>query len=286
MTDKEIHQDQNSLNNKRLDAVTKYPGVWNNLINQWNNEVTGNSVWLTYSANYLLQTSGVHWAIDPFSMSTRVPSIKPPDFVNALQKLELVALTHAHNDHLDLNLIRAISSLPIQWIIPEDMLALILGKTAINKDQIIIAEPGKDIHFRDLSLTPFDSLHFHVHGGVKETGYLVSFEGNSWLFPGDIREFNPKRLPPFGSINGVFAHLWLGKACALQAKPPFLNDFCDFFSSFSPKRIIIAHLNEYGRDETELWDETHFALVQQQFFNVSPQISIEMALMGSKVILS
>ncbi len=276
----------NDLELKRLDAAAKYPGVWKHVIEEWNSELTGNSVWLTYSANYLLQTAGVRWAIDPFSMSTRVTGILAPDFVHDLQRLELVVLTHAHNDHLDLNLIRAIASLPIQWIIPEDMADLVLEKTTLNKEQIVIPKPGQVIKFKNLSLTPFASLHLHAHGGVKETGYLVNSEEKKWLFPGDIRDYDRTRLPTFGPVKSVFAHLWLGKACALKEEPPFLNDFCDFFTRFSSERIIVTHLNEFGRDETELWNETHFDRVKQRFAKVAPLIKVEMALMGARVKLA
>jgi hypothetical protein len=286
MTGKELKLDQVSLQQKRQDATKSYPGVWKSVVDEWNSDLTGNSAWLTYSANYLLHTAGVHWAIDPFSMSTRVADIPVPDFCHDLQKLEFVALTHAHNDHLDLNLIRAIASLPIQWVIPEDMVDLILAKTALNRKQIIIPRSGETIHHNGLTLTPFPSLHFHVHGGIMETGYLATFEDNKWLFPGDIRDFDPTRLPGFGSIDGVFAHLWLGKACALKEESPYLDEFCNFFNSFSPGRIIVTHLNEYGRDETELWDENHFVRVKQWFSKVAPLVKVEMAIMGSKVTLS
>jgi hypothetical protein len=286
MTDNGKLLKTSDLDLKRLDAALKYPGVWKHVIEEWNSDLTGNSAWLTYSANYLLQTAGVRWAIDPFSMSTRVTGIPVPDFAHDLQKLELVVLTHAHNDHLDLNLIRAIASLPIQWVIPEDMVDLVLAKTALNKEQIIIPKPGGVINFQNLSLTPFASLHFHAHGGVMETGYLANFDQKTWLFPGDIRDFDAARLPSFGRVNGVFAHLWLGKACALLPEPPFLNDFCTFFTRFSPKRIVVTHLNEFGRDETELWEEAHFDRVKQRFAKVAPVVKVEMAVMGSKVRLS
>ena len=285
MTGKEVLQDHSNLEIKRLDAAEKYPGVWKTIISQWNRETTVNSAWLTYSANYLFHTAGVRWAIDPFSMSTRIPDIAQPEFATDLQKLELVALTHAHNDHFDLKLIRAISSLPIQWVIPEDMLDVILSKTPIARERVVVPLAGEEIKFKGVTLTPFASLHIHALGGVNETGYLATFEDQKWLFPGDIRNFDASRIPSFGRLNGVFAHLWLGKGCAKESSPPYLQAFCDFYQSLSPERIVITHLNEFGRDETELWDETHYKLVKDAFGELGASIKIEMALMGAKVLL-
>ena len=286
MTDKEFNFDQISLQQKRQEAINSYPGVWNKVIDEWNRGDVGNSAWLTYAANYLLLTNGVRWAIDPYSMSTRIRGIPQPDFLHDLQKLELVVLTHAHNDHLDLELIRAIAPLPIQWVVPADMVDLLLAKTSLTRKRMIIPSLGKEIEFRGLSLLPFESLQFHKDGGVKETGYLALFGGRSWLLPGDIRDFDTARLPNFGRVNGVFAHLWLGKACALLPEPPFLDDYCRFFASFEPQRVVVAHLYEYGRDETELWTESHFEIVRQRFYEIAPQIHVEMALMGSRVSLA
>jgi len=286
MTGKELKFDQLSLQQKRQDAANSYPGVWNKVVDDWNQSDAGNSAWLTYAANYLLLTNGVRWAIDPFSMSTRIRHIPQPNFLHDLQKLELVVLTHAHNDHLDLELIRAIAPLPIQWVVPADMVDQLLSKTSLTRNRMIIPVPGVKIEFRGLSLLPFDSLHFHRHGGVNETGYLTSFGDRSWLFPGDIRDINAARLPNFGRINGVFAHLWLGKACALLPEPPFLNDFCGFYNSLTPKKVVVTHLNEYGRDETELWTESHFEIVRHRFAEIAPSIQVEMALMGSRVSLA
>lgn len=286
MTDKEFNFDQISLQQKRQEAINSYPGVWNKVIDEWNRGDVGNSAWLTYAANYLFLTNGVRWAIDPFSMTTRIRGIPQPDFLHDLQKLELVVLTHAHNDHLDLELIRAITPLPIQWVVPADMVDQLLSKTSLTRNRLIIPIAGEKIDFRGLSLLPFDSLHFHRQGGVNETGYLASFGDQSWLFPGDIRDFDAARLPKFGKINGVFAHLWLGKACALLPEPPFQNEFCGFYNSFAPERVVVAHLNEYGRDETELWNESHFELVRQRFMEFAPSLHVEMALMGSRVTLA
>lgn len=286
MTDNGNTPKPTAIEKKRLDAASQYPAVWEHVIDEWKSELTGNSAWLTYSANYLLQTAGVRWAIDPFSMSTRVTGTPVPDYIHDLRKLELVVLTHAHNDHLDLELIRAIAPLPIQWVVPADMVDQLLSKTGLTRNRMIIPVTGKNIEFQSLSLLPFESLHFHRHGGVKETGYLASFGDQAWLFPGDIRDFDAARLPSFGRVNGVFAHLWLGKACALLPEPPFLNDFCTFFSLFSPERIIVTHLNEFGRDETELWNEIHFDKVKQRFAKVAPLVKVEMAVMGSRVTLA
>jgi hypothetical protein len=263
-------------------ARVDYPSLWQRMIEEWHAQ-TGDMAWLTYAANYILVTAGVRWALDPFSLSTRIDGVIKPNFTQDLNKLELVILSHAHNDHLDLNLIQDLVDLPIKWVVPDHMMTQILEMTPLRIDQIIVPVNGTPIQFRNLYITPFNSLHFHDHGGIPETGYLVEFSNKKWLFPGDIRNFDITCLPLFGSLSGVFAHLWLGKGKALEAIPPELDSFCTFFNDLSPKRLVITHLNEFGREASELWSEQHFALVKQKMGSINPSVISEMALMGSQV---
>ena len=93
--------------------------------------------------------------------------------------------------------------------------------------------------------------------GVPATGYLVEFQNKRWLFPGDTRTYDASQLPSFGPVDGLFAHLWLGRGCALMDEPPLLDAFCQFCLDLQPRRIILTHLNEFGRDADDFWDEEH-----------------------------
>jgi hypothetical protein len=274
-----------SLQERIRRAQVEYPALWSKVTREWREESRKNNLWLTYSANYLLHTAGVHWGIDPYSYTSRTSGMDQPDYVKDLAEMELIVLTHAHRDHLDMDLIRALSSLPIQWVIPEAMQSLIFSKSPLKPDKVITPKNGTTITFRNLQLTSFDSFHYHKHGGIEETGYLVKFENEKWLFPADIRDFDRRFETVFPHLDGIVAHLWLGKAKAMESTPPLLGKFCSFFNSLSPSRLLIAHLNELGRVENEMWTERHFYLVKQEMKKMNPQIQIEMVTMGNHVIL-
>lgn len=273
------------LADKLVKAKYDYPILWKGIIQDWKQQTTSNAAWLTYAANYLVNTGGIHWAVDPFSMSTRVKGIEEPDFYNDLASLDFVLLSHAHSDHLDLNLINALVQRPIKWVIPQHMLEKVLDSSGIKKENIIIPVNGESFHIRNITITPFESLHFHALGGIEETGYLTEFNKKRWLFPGDIRNFEINKLPVFKKLDGVFAHLWLGKGKAKDNRPKFMNEFVNFHASLGPSKLIITHLDEFGRAEEELWDETHYVLVSKEFHSIAPTMSVKMAKMGMKVIL-
>jgi len=271
------------LQERLAQARVEYPASWKKVTQEWRQESRKNRLWLTYSANYLLHTAGVHWAIDPYSYTSRVGNMKPPDYARDLAGMELIVLTHAHRDHLDMDLIRALCHLPIQWIIPESMQALVFNKSPLKPGRVITPNSGTTITFNNLKLTPFDSLHYHKQGGIDETGYLVEFENQKWLFPADIRDFDNRFKIIFPPLDGIVAHLWLGKAKAMEDTPPLLEKFCSFFNSLSPSRLVIAHLNELGRVENEMWTERHFELVMQAMKRINPDIQVEMAEVGIRI---
>jgi hypothetical protein len=268
----------------RIDqAKAAYPSIWKKMIAEWKSTTAGDYAWLTYSANYLLHTAGVRWALDPFALSTRLRGMTLPDYASDLDRLQLIVLSHEHNDHLDLDLISAIKELTLSWVIPDFMLDQVMKTAAIPSGRIIIPKPGSRINVNGLVLTPFEGLHFHDHGGVPEMGYLAEFSGYRWLFPGDTRLYDASRIPEFGRLDGVFAHLWLGKAGALLDPPPLLDEFVSFFSAFNTGRLVITHLNEFGRDEKDLWDETHFQSAFQAFKRSAPDLQVEMGLTGDRI---
>jgi hypothetical protein len=277
-------QKQAEIEQKILTATAAYSSLWQDVVSDWQVE-QNDAVWLTYAANYLLHTGKTHWAIDPYSLFTRLKLDIQPDFLNDLRNLQLVVLTHAHADHLDLNLITALRDLPITWVVPSFMLEKVQQTAHLPKENIITPQPGTPIQLGDLALTPFEALHIRGNNGVPELGYLAEFNDKRWLFPGDTRVYDPGRLPSFGKLDGVFAHLWLGKACALDDPPPLLEAFCHFFYAFHPSRVIITHLEESGRKADDFWTEDHYQLVKQQFNSLDPEIIVTSLMMGQKTCL-
>ena len=122
---------------QRRKTIEKYPEIWERIIFEWKSSQK-DRFWLTYSANYLLHTAGVKWAIDPYSLFTRIGGGEPPVFSQDLRSLQLVVLTHSHSDHLHLNLIAAIQDLPIHWVIPEFLLAKVNAFIDLPSERIIV----------------------------------------------------------------------------------------------------------------------------------------------------
>lgn len=270
------------LETERATAIDEYPKKWTRMAQEWATDLS-NKLWLTYSGNYLLNTGGVKWAIDPYSLFTRIGGGAQPDFAKDLRDLQLIVLTHAHSDHLDLNLLSSLSHLPIRWVVPEFMLDRLKKAVDLSAGKIIIPKPNQSLRIDNLTITPFEGLHFNGENGVPEMGYLAEFSQKRWLFPGDTRNYDFSLLPAFGELDGVIAHLWLGKAAALDERPPLTDGFCSFFGQFNTKKIVVTHLQELGREIDDFWDIHHFQLVHTQICHLKPELQITAALTGEWV---
>lgn len=263
-------------------AVEGYPALWEQMVAQWKT-AKSDAAWLTYSANYLLHTAGVRWTLDPLSLFSRLSLPNPMNFAQDLAPLDAVVLTHRHADHLDLGLLSEIVDLPISWIVPEFLLEELFQIFNGRAAKIILPHPGVPIQIKDLVLTPFDGLHFRDGNGVPEMGYLAEFSGKSWAFPGDTRLFPAQSLTRLGSLDGIFAHLWLGKKCALQETPPLLEEFCRFFTEPAPRRIVVTHMHELARKPDDFWDISHFSQISAKLGELNPEILVTPAWTGTFV---
>ena len=265
-------------------AVEGYPALWEQMVAQWQT-AKNDAAWLTYSANYLFHTAGVHWALDPLSLFSRLSLTNSLNFATDLAPLKAVVLTHRHADHLDLELLSELVDLPILWIVPgfllEDLKTIFREKTP----RVIVPRPGDPIKINNLTLTPFKGLHFRDGNGVPEIGYLAEFSGKRWAFPGDTRVFPPQNLTKLGSLEGIFARLWLEKKCALHEEPPLLEEFCRFFTEPAPRRLVITHMHELARNPDDFWDTSHFSQVYAKCQELKPEVLVTSAWMGMSVAL-
>jgi len=271
--------------NRRIErARAQYPRLWRALLRDWHAPQPAPAAWLTYAANYLFATGELRWALDPYALSTRLPGAPAPDFAADLAGLSLVVLTHAHNDHFDPHLIRGVRHLPLRWVIPAAMLETVQSAADLPAERICVPENGTPLRFEGLTLTPFEGLHIDGERGVPATGYLTEFEGRRWLFPGDTRVYDAARLPAFGRLDGLVAHLWLGRGEAARRKPTMLDAFCQFCAAFQAPRVVVTHLNELGRDADDLWSERHYHQAATRLAQLQPGVAVSMARMGEKIV--
>jgi len=264
--------------------------TWQQITAEWRADDPEDRTWLMYSANYLLRTGGVRWAIDPFTLNARLPHAPRVNAAESLRPLSFVLLTHRHADHLDLALIHELRDVPVRWVVP-DFLVAPVEEAGVPRARLMVPKMLEPVQIDGVTITPFPGLHWEYDAsgtgeplrGVPAVGYLAVFGQKRWLFPGDTRCYDAAQLPNFGPVDAVFAHLWLGRGCALMDRPPLLDAFCRFFLSLQPRQIVVTHLNELGRAPEDYWDERHYALVREQFQQLAPHLPVSACFAGCSV---
>ena len=279
-----FEEQQAKITRLAASAVEGYPALWHQMVAEWQ-AAESDAAWLTYSANYLFHTAGVHWSLDPLSLFSRLSLPNLMNFTKDLAALDAVVLSHRHADHLDLELLSKLVDLPMTWIVPDFMLEVLHAIFPEKTPKIIVPRAGVPIQIKDLALIPFEGLHFRDGNGVPEMGYLAEFSGKRWAFPGDTRAFPRGGLTGLGSLDGIFAHLWLGKRRALQETPAILDEFCRFFMEPAPHRLVITHMHELARDPDDFWEISHFLQVEAKCHELNPEVQVEPVWMGMSVAL-
>lgn len=280
---------QVQIRRHRDELIACYPALWQNIITEWKSP-DPDRAWLMYSANYLFRTGEVRWALDPLTLNWRLKDSAPKVDVSVLGDASFILLTHRHTDHLDLDLLSALRHFPIQWVVPEPILTQVTEQAGIPRENILVPKPLQPIEIKGIRIKPFDGLHWETESdgtlrGVPATGYLIEWAGKRWLFPGDTRTYDASRLPDFGPLDGLFAHLWLGRGSALLDEPPLLDSFRRFFTELESRRIVLTHLMEFERTIDDYWDASHARMVTSNFEKRLSRIKISHALIGQKVLL-
>jgi hypothetical protein len=271
--------------------VKAYPATWQKMIDEWNKDEDTDRAWLTYCANYLLRTGGTRWAIDPLVMSSRISGIPEDDIAGALGSLSFILLTHRHEDHLDLNVVRALRHAPIRWVIPDFLYDSVVTAAGIPPENVIVPRMLEPVRIDGVTITAFAGLHLSdpvqepdsISHGVPAVGYLAEFQNKRWLFPGDVRCFDASKIPAFGPVDIAFAHLWLGRSGALLDHPPLLDAFCDFFLQMKPRRLVITHLYELEREPECMWRLCHFEMVSARLQQIAPDLLVSVCTTGDYI---
>jgi len=270
---------QREISLKREAMVTDHGADWDRMVSEWSSHLSGHAFWLMYSANYLFNSHGLKWAVDPVRLRNRIPEAPAVDASGDLQALSFVLLTHAHIDHCDTELWSQLAPSRCHWIVPEHMLDLFLGTEGMRRSRYSLALPGRELVLPGIRIMPFAAPHgeFNAVGDfcdMPETGYMVEVGGSTYLLPGDVRTYDPLFLTRFTGASVVFAHVFLGRSAALDPTPPLLHDAIAFFLACRPRAIVLSHLYELIRQPEDCWRLEHAKLMEHVFASADVDMAV------------
>ena len=128
----------------------------------------------------LIETKESRVLIDPGTYVFKEEGLKPEDF----DKIDIIAFTHEHSDHFDLEAVKTIIKINSPKILAPKAVADQLGGTS----NIQKVKPGFEKEFNDITVECFSSKHGPLPDGTKPpevVGILID-DGKKRLYtPGD-----------------------------------------------------------------------------------------------------
>lgn len=199
-------------------------------------------------ANYLFKTDNVIWAVDPAHREYEIP---------VLPGVEFVLLTHAHDDHYQPRTLMKLAQAGSRILAP-DFLPHIGEIPGVE-----YVAPGDTVQIGPLQIRVLPAHHYDEGTtiGVPEVSYWVQSSRLSIALPADVRDYT---VPfPMQRPNWLFAHVWLGRANALNLPcEPWLSKAARFFDDIRAGHIVLAHLNDATRIPEDRWTDVHADLMR------------------------
>lgn len=242
-----------------------------------------------HATSYLFSTNGTRWAMD---IALREIYHLCPDaetlLAENLRGLEYMLLTHDHDDHFETRTVRTLAALGTVFVAPPFLVPK-LRKIGVAEAQILTAQAGETMTLGALSVLPFESLHYrpNTRNGVDEYGYYVTAEGApSLLFPADVRDYSPEKLPVFPAVDMLFLHIWMGDKICLAENTAFAapaENLVKFALAFSPRTVLLTHLYENGREDDSMWTERHAEIVRAAILRANPAVRVILPARGETI---
>ncbi len=239
-----------------------------------------------HASSYLFNTNGYRWGMDLAFRNALKLADTPKRCAELLGDLDLMVISHGHNDHFEKSTVKALSKTDVEWVIPDFLYESAL-ECGVLPNRIHVAKENEPLHIGKLTILPFKGRHFRpVTGkGTEEYGYYVTAEqAPSMVFPVDVRDFSLEGMPDIPMADYCFAHVWLGDKNGFKdGYDPIDRKFAEFMLKLSDKNIFLAHLYENGRKDEDMWRECHADIIKTRITELSPETCVTVPKCGEVI---
>jgi len=229
------------------------------------------------ASTYVLHVGDARLLVDPAVRPNDNYEVLADCMIPYLEKLDGVVLTHMHADHYDKTFIRHAAEAKIKWYVPDFFPIEDLVACGLTPESVVTTSPGMTVTLGNTELSFFESNHRNegMETFVMEYGFCLCHAGKQYVFPCDVRTYDPSFYGSFPNTEVLFSHVWLGRGKAMETSwEPKMQQFCEFVLSFGPKRVTLGHLYETGRPLTELWRYQHAGAVMDRLLAMDPALDV------------
>ncbi len=253
---------------ERLRYQNEYPDILKKITAQLNNLSQG--VALLSPSSYLLKLGDVRIAIDPSLTDISIPRKGREVFLQMIQACDCVIYTHKHGDHYDSTVAAEINHAENLWLIPDFFSQNDIRGGRLEEKNCIFVEAEKTYKVGDAEIKFFESCHSSNENLIPEYGFAVLYKGKHYVFPVDVRNYDPTLATPFPDTERVFAHLWLGREMALEPNAEYIRQFTEYVNIYGAKSVCLGHLFDVRREVRDMWTDLHCFGMEKKINNLIP----------------
>ncbi len=228
------------------------------------------AVALVGPAAYLLKLGATRIAVDVSLVGLPTPPSARQELAALLADFDAAIVTHAHRDHYDAALLRALPP-SVCRLVPDFMADGAGDCTAVTAE-------GKYL-VGETEISFFAS----EHRSVPQYGFAIRYGGRHLVFSGDVRDYTAAH-PVFPDTALLVAHLWLGRAAALAPKEELCADLVRFIDSHRAERVLLGHLYDTRRPLADRWTDHHVRLVQESLPHLRAAHPFEVISLGKSLL--
>lgn len=254
---------------------------WDKVFTEYRKGQERGCLWLAGPSSYVFSICGERFAVDLQIRRKKDLELVYPRLVSDLSELSFVLITHQHDDHMCVPLMRALKDTDIKWYIPRGTRASRIEESEIKKENIVWVEPGDSFVIGEITVRAFLSPHGNTD--FTEIGYELSSPQGRVLIPADIRDYDYNGFPELKGIDLCLSHLWAGNdAIDPENYMPMLEKFARCSTGFNAKRYFLCHLYEIGRTEKYMWHDVHAEIASKMIVALQPNAVVEIPRLGEK----
>lgn len=265
------------------DFEERFAVHWPRVLQEWAEDGV-DAFWLIAHASYLLRTDGVRWGVDPTLRTPQQMDFMQEHAARDLAPLSFVLVTHFHGDHFDPRFCEQLSGISALWIVPDFVSDAHRALITAAHQNVRFVSAGDELSVKGHTIRVLSGHHYDDGGakGVPACAYAVRTPSGKLLsFPGDVRDFRTCASVDCPQPDALFGHVWLGRGRGqLPYAETFLAPYCDYLARAQARHVYLAHLNDFGRPASEMWDEAHALAVAEGLRMRQPGVQITIPRLG------
>ena len=268
----------------KKDYDLNFPYYWKKVFSEYKDNKNTDRVWFIGPTSYVFSLSGVRFAVDlQIRRACDFEKVKA-ELCEDTCAIDFILITHQHDDHMCIPLMRALKDTNIKWYLPEGTHENLIAETELPEEKIVRMRSGESFKCGDVCVRAFKSTHERPDEEqiFEQLGSEVITPNGKLLFPADVRNYDLNLYPSFSDIDVCFSHLWAGDDTVnAENYMPLLKEFAEFYSAFGAKKYFLCHLYEIAREFRHMWRYTHAAEAMELFMERIPEAEIMIPHLGS-----